>query len=57
MALTSLDYLEKIAMIKAVIQGQKVLEEIQGHEPDVGFYEKQRSRILELDRKIRGESK
>lgn len=47
-----LDYLEKIAIAKDEIRGQVVLEAIEGREPDVKYYEKQRRKIAEYNRKI-----
>ncbi|MFK4388798.1 hypothetical protein ABH916_000726 [Peribacillus frigoritolerans] len=47
-----LDYLEKIAIVKDEIRGQVVFEAIEGREPDVEYYGKQRQKIAEYEQKI-----
>ena len=47
-----LDYLEKIAIAKDEIRGQVVLEAIEGREPDVNYYKKQRQKIAQYEQKI-----
>lgn len=48
----AIDYLELISVAKALIEGETILSEITGTEPDVAFAEKQNRRITEYNRRI-----
>ncbi|MFB5932989.1 hypothetical protein ACE8FZ_06705 [Peribacillus frigoritolerans] len=50
--MTPIDYLELISVSKALIEGETILSEITGTEPDVAFIEKQHRKITEFERKI-----
>jgi hypothetical protein len=50
--MTAEDYLELISVSKALIEGETVLSEITGTEPDFAFIKKQQRRIAEFDQKI-----
>ncbi|MEF2096421.1 hypothetical protein V3595_17295 [Bacillus sp. CFBP9009] len=47
-----LEYLELISISKALLEGQAILNEMEGMEPDVAFIDKQHRSIAEYTRRI-----